>query len=54
MAPPPVNVVPAAGLVNSTSAEAKLRKESKIVRGKVVGRIVSASLIGEDGKFGFD
>jgi hypothetical protein len=49
IAPPPVSVVPASGLVNSTSARAKLKRESKMERGKANGRIVSASPIGEDG-----
>ena len=50
IAPPPVNVVPAAGLVNSTSAEAKPKMVSKMERSKAVGRIMSTSPIGEDGK----
>ena len=50
ISPPPANVVPATGLVNSTSAEAKAKRESRIERGKAAGRIVSASPIGEDGE----
>lgn len=43
IAPPPVNVAPAAGLVNLTSAEANWRTVVNKERGRAVSRIVSRS-----------
>lgn len=41
IAPPPVSVAPAAGLVNSTSAEANWRMVANKERGSAVSRIVN-------------